>query len=196
LSTPTPSAAQARPARDRLLRWTLFLGVLGAVLAAVYALFLADLGPSDIIMGLDPTSYRNVVGPLAAVGCAAGILILEWQPLLGMCLAIVGTFIAMPVGGVYLVPGTLLASAWAARNSFAARAVLGYVLLFPGIVAVFYSISSIVSYYAGVNLYWLPEALQQPATWRNALAPALFLPVAWLGAWLLTGLPKPESAGR
>jgi hypothetical protein len=80
----------------------------------------------------------------------------------------------------------VLACTWAARHDRLSRSVLGFVLLIPGVVSGFYALAAVLSYVGGEALPGTPGSLSHPATLREALSPMVLLPLAIVGAWLLS----------
>lgn len=176
-----------RPPRDGLLKITLFGVVLGAVLAVIYTFFLSTYTPLDHFLSLTAGHYHRVLVPLLCAAAVIGVLILDRIPVLGLTMILVATLLGLSGGTVYLVPGALLASVWAARHNLTARMMLGFLLLVPGVIAVYYSLAACISFYARQPLPGMPPSLNPPLTLSDALQPMRLLPVALIGAWLLTG---------
>lgn len=173
------------PQRDLLLRVTLFAAALGAILAAIYSMFLASYGPFDTNLGLPAATFHQVVVPVLALAAVAGALILERQPVGGMFLLLAGALLSVGGGAIYLLPAAVLGCIWAQRRRRSARSALGFILLIPGIVTVYYGLAALLSFAGGESMPGMPPSLDPPGSLGNALKPLLFLPVALLGAWLL-----------
>ena len=181
----TVPAQTGPPHRDWLLRCTLFTGVLGATLAIVHAFFLGSFNELDSVLQIDAASYHQVLVPLLALAALAGALILERQPAGGMVLLLAGTLLGLFGGTLYLVPAALLGAAWAVRHSTAARLILGFLLLVPGILSVYYGVLAMLSWVGGDAMPGLPPGLDHPVSLHQAVLPFVLLPAALLGAWLL-----------
>lgn len=176
-----------RPPRDGLLKITLFGVVLGAVLAVIYTFFLSSYTPLDQFLYLTADHYHRVLVPLLCMAAVAGVLVLERIPALGLSMILVATLLGLGGGTVYLLPGALLAAVWAARHNLMARLMLGFLLLVPGVIGVYYSLAAAISFYARQPLPGMPPSLNPPLTLSDALQPMRLLPIALIGAWLLTG---------
>lgn len=176
-----------RPPRDGLLKITLFGVVLGAVLAAIYTFFLSSYTPLDQFLYLTADHYHRVLVPLLCVAAVVGALLLERVPALGLAVILLTALLGLGGGTVYLLPGAFLASVWAARHNLTARLLLGFLLLVPGVIGVYYSLAAWISFYARQPLPGMPPSLNPPLTLSDALQPMRLLPLALIGAWLLTG---------
>ncbi len=181
------------PHRDWLLRCTLFTGVLGATLAIVHAFFLGSFNDFDTVLQIDAATYHQVLVPLLALVALAGVLILERQPVGGIVLLWVGTLLGLFGGTLYLVPAAVLGAAWAVRHSTPARMLLGFLLLVPGILSVYYGVLALLSWVGGDAMPGLPPGLDHPISLHQALKPLLLLPLALLGAWLLADARREEN---
>lgn len=175
-------APKAAP-RDAWLRLALFLSLLGAALAVLYA-----------------WAWSRASAPAApalmavlALVTVAGALVVESWPVLGMLLLLGGSLAGLGAGSVWMLPGAACGCIWAAREHRAARATLGLLLLLPGAAAIFFGMIDGLSYVTGVPLHGLPGGLMMPASLLQALAPLEFLPLAVGGAWLLTACREGAS---
>ena len=184
-----------RPPRDGLLKITLFGVVLGAVLAAIYTFVLSSYTPLDQFLYLTADHYHRVLVPLLCAVAVVGALVLERIPALGLTVILVATLLGLGGGTVYLLPGAILASVWAARHNLTARLLLGFLLLVPGVIGVYYSLAAVISFYARQPLPGMPPSLNPPLTLGDALQPMRLLPMALIGAWLLTGDESPLHEG-
>lgn len=176
-----------RPPRDGLLKITLFGVVLGAVMAVIYTFFLSAYTPLDQFLYLSADRYHRVLVPILCAAAVVGALMLERIPPLGLSMVLVATLLGLAGGTVYLVPGALLAAVWAARHNLTARLLLGFLLLVPGVIGVYYSLAAFISFYARQPLPGMPPSLSPPLSMHDALQPMRLLPLALIGAWLLTG---------
>lgn len=198
MSEPADYAASALPpprsaGRSQVLRITLFLAVLGGVLTAVYSLFLANYDPLGETLGLPATAFHQVIVPLLALAAVTGALIVERQPLFGMLLLLGAALLASSAGGVYLAPAAVLACYWAQRHHSGARMALGFILLIPGVVTVYYGLAALLVLATGQSMPGMPPSLDPPASLRGALLPFALLPAALLGAWLLADRPPADA---
>jgi hypothetical protein len=176
-----------RPPRDGLLKMTLFSVVLGAVLAIIYTFFLSSYSPLDRFLYLSAEHYHHVLVPLFCGAAVIGVLILDRIPPLGIAMILLGSLLGLAGGTVYLLPGALLAAIWAARHNLTAKLMLGFLLLVPGVIGVYYSLAAVISFYARQPLPGMPPSLNPPLSLGDALQPMRLLPMALIGAWLLTG---------
>ncbi|MGH9413353.1 MAG: hypothetical protein ACRD0Y_06390 [Terriglobales bacterium] len=162
---------------------TTFATLLGAVLTILYAWFLAQ---PDVLSVLTPSafaSFDRILVPLLAFTAVIGVLVLDRMATLGLVLLLAGTVFGLTGGTIWLLPGAVLGCIWAARHHRAARATLGFLLLVPGVAAVFYALLAALGVLSG-----LPASSLGPFAPRSLgqdLAPLEFLPLALLGAWLL-----------
>lgn len=189
---PMPLAARPGPAprRDLWLRLALFASLAGAALTIFYARLLARQDALSLADASGLGTYHGVLVPLLALAAVAGALVLERSAVLGMVLLLLGCGLGLPGGAVWLLPGAVLGCVWAARHQFAARATLGFLLLVPGVAAVYYGLLGWLSYDSSLPARGLPPGLANPLSLRQALAPMELLPLALLGAWLLLTRPS------
>lgn len=180
--------------RDLWLRLILFCTILGVVLTVVYARLLARQDGAAGVSNSGLSSYHLVLVPLLALLALAGALWLERHPAWGMICLLAGCGPALPGGAVWLLPATVLACAWAAVRQNAARTVLGFLLLLPGIASGYYGALGSLSYISDIPVRGLPPGLLAPTSLGQALAPLELIPVALLGAWLL--LTRAASPSR
>lgn len=176
-----------RPPRDGLLKITLFCVVLGAVLAVIYAFFLSSNTQLNESLHLSADHYHRVLVPLLCGVAVLGALILDRIAPLGLLMILLASLLGLGGGTMYLLPGTFLAAVWAARHSLTARLMLGFLLLVPGAIGVYYSLAAFISFYARQPLPGMPASLSPPLNLVDALQPMRLLPLALVGAWLLTG---------
>lgn len=172
--------------RDGLLNVTLFGIVLGAVLTVIYSIFLSSYNRFDEFLSLSADHYHHILVPAFCVTAVIGALLLDRIAALGLLLILVATLLGLAGGTVYLLPGAVLAAIWAARHDVTARLMLGFLLLVPGVIAVYYSLAALISYWARQPLPGMPVSLSPPLSLADALQPMRMLPSALLGAWLLT----------
>ncbi|TAN23491.1 MAG: hypothetical protein EPN33_04920 [Acidobacteria bacterium] len=184
---PLPPRAQPRERpqpRDLWLRVTTFAVLLGAVLTILYAWFLAQ---PDALNALPPAglaSFEHVLVPLLAVMTVVGVFVLDRVAVLGVILMLSGTAAGLAGGAIWLVPGTVLGCIWAVQRQSAARAAVGFLLLVPGVAAVFYGLLGALAFLSGQP--FRASALGAiPLSLGQALLPLEWLPLALLGAWLL-----------
>jgi hypothetical protein len=159
------------------LRSTLFLTLLGAVLALVYTFVRTQ--PSE----LGPLAW--VVVLILAGLTVLGVLLLERAAAGAMILMLVATGLGLGNGTAWLIPGVVLAAIWAANHNRRARTILGFLLLLPGIAGGYYGLLGTLGFISHVPLDGLLPNLGQPLRLAQALAPLELLPLALLGAWLL-----------
>lgn len=171
--------------RDLWLRLILFCAFLGTILTVVYARLLARQDGPAGLNSPSLSSYHLVLVPLLALLALAGALWLERHPAWGMVCLVTGCGLGLPGGAIWLLPASLLACAWAAVRQAAARTVLGFLLLLPGIASGYYGALGGLSYISGIPVRGLPPGLLAPNSLGQALAPLELIPVALLGAWLL-----------
>lgn len=161
----------------------IFFTALGAALMLARSHRLQSAARLAHRAGLPFPHWLTPVGALLALG---GVALLERFPLPGILTATLGAVIAFPGGGWLLLPGLAIGFIWAARRHAVARLLLGFGLLLPGLMSVFYSLEAGIGLLGSQPLPGLPPGLSIPAPWLWLL---LGLPPAWLGAWLL--LPAP-----
>lgn len=186
-----PPAASAR--RGWVLRLTLFAAVLGAILSVVDSEFIATYDPFAVHLGIPATVFHQLIVPILALVAVTGALILERQPLAGMFLLLGATLLSLGGSATYLAPAAVLGCFWAQRRVPAARTALGYILLLPGVVTVYYGLAALLSYASRQAMPGMPPGLDPPDSLRQALLPLIFLPVALLGAWLLAERNAPRN---
>lgn len=185
LPLPPPAPPRERPPqRDLWLRVTTFAVLLGAVLTILYAWFLAQ---PDALTALPPAGlarFEHVLVPLLAVMTVVGVFVLDRVAVLGVILMLTGTAAGLAGGAIWLVPGTVLGCIWAVRRQRTARAAVGFLLLVPGVAAVFYGLLGALAFLSGQP--FRASALgAMPLSLGQALRPLEWLPLALLGAWLL-----------
>ena len=176
---------RARGPRDLLLRMTIFGVALGAILVIFDSLFLRLYTLVTLPFDLSPALYHRVLVPLVCLVAVGGALALERAPAAGLLLIWPGVALAWLGAGWYLLPGAALATIWSVRRDPLARAAVGFLLLIPGVLAVYFSLAAALSLYAGEPFPGLPPGLDPPTNWTAALIPMRLLPAAILGAWLL-----------
>ena len=187
----TVHASETRPRRRSLaLAAALYLTGLGVALALVNCFWVARYDPWQSWFTLPLGDYYHFVLPAAALLTLAGVIFLERQPLTGLLVAILGLLIGWPANGYFLLPGVTVAAIWAARRLHAARVAVGFILLVPGVTAIFYALESGLSARLGVGLPGAPEPLVRAALAGQLAVLAAGLGVAWLGAWLLLVRPS------
>ncbi len=184
---PMPANAfEPRPRRRSLaLAAALYLTGLGVALVLVNCYWLARYDPWQSWFSLPLGDYYHFVLPAAALLTLAGVIFLERQPLIGLLVAILGLLMGWPANGYFLLPGVMVAAVWAARRLRAARVAVGFILLVPGVTAIFYALESGLSARLGVGLPGAPEPLVRAAPASQLGVLAAGLAVAWMGAWLL-----------
>lgn len=189
-STQPPARPSTRPAaglapRGFWLRSTMFVTLLGAVMVLVYTWMGVHSGGLEAMDGSGGGALLVLVPVLAAV-TVAGVMVLERAAATGLVMMLVGTGLGLGNGTAWLIPGVILAAIWAAGHNARARVLLGFLLLVPGVAGGYYGAVGTLGFLSHVPLDGLLPNLGQPLGLRQALAPLELLPLALLGAWLLT----------
>lgn len=180
------NSSQTRPRkRSLVLAAALYLTGLGVALALVNCFWLARYDPWQSWFTLPLGDYYHFVLPGAALLTLGGVIFLEVQPLIGLLAAILGLLVGWPANGYFLLPGVTVAAIWAARRLQAARVAVGFILLVPGVTAIFSVLESGLSARLGVGLPGAPEPLVRATLASQLEVLTAGLAVAWLGAWLL-----------
>lgn len=188
-----PSVAGRGARGGGLGRWTLFLTLLGALLTLAEAWFLAAPAPFALTLGIGAATWNQIVAPLLALVAIMGALLLERRPLGGMTCLLGAALVLLFSGGYALAPAAVLGCVWAQRRHAGARAALGFILLLPGIVAGYYGVAAMICFTSGEAMPGMPPSLNPPLSLARALTPFAFLPLALLGAWMLTGKSPSRS---
>ncbi len=180
-----PRPRRQAAGRDLWLRASIFAVLLGAVLTILYAWFLAPADAYSAATAVGVASFQRVLVPILAATALTGVLVLERAPVLGVVLMVLGTGLGWAGGAAWLLPGAVLGCFWAAHRHAGARATLGFLLLLPGVAAVYYALLAAIAYSSDLPVRGLPPQWAQPATLAQALQPLEWLPLALVGAWLL-----------